>query len=155
MGSPRTRFYLALVGFLGWVSYLGYLVALTRDPVILSRPQFLPANLYVLAQIPGDENPRDAITLTHVPWSADGLGSELVGKIVEVKPLSFLTASHGWRGAGIYILPLLKKLDGTYYLTPTPPSPGYGPPPMDRYRIYPDTPASRRQLDEIVAKKAR
>ena len=78
ISQPRTRFFLALAAFLAWIGYLGYLVAITRDPIILSRPQFLPANVYVLAQLTGNENPDKTVSFIEVPWSADGMGPAIV-----------------------------------------------------------------------------
>ena len=48
--APRVRLVLSGSLFLAWIGYLAYLVAITRNPVILSRPQFLEANVYVLAE---------------------------------------------------------------------------------------------------------
>ncbi len=49
--TPRVRLVLASTFFLAWIGYLAYLVAITRNPVILSRPQFLVADAYVVAQL--------------------------------------------------------------------------------------------------------
>lgn len=149
----RLRFFVTLAVFVAWLGFLGYLVAITRDAVLLSRPQFLPANVYVLAQLTGADSPDEKVTITEVSWAADGEVKERVGKQIDVKPLGVLNSNHGWRGPGVYILALMQMSKDAYHLTPTPPSPGYGPPLIDRYKIYPLTPGSRQQLDEIVAKK--
>ena len=69
--TPKVRLILAGSLFLAWIGYLGYLVAITRNPVILSRPQFLVADAYVLAKLesaPKGEHPADKIQVMEVLW---------------------------------------------------------------------------------------
>jgi hypothetical protein len=45
------RLAVSAVLFVGWISYLAYLAATTTEPMVLSRPQFLVADLYVIADV--------------------------------------------------------------------------------------------------------
>jgi hypothetical protein len=47
------RLALTAVLFLGWIGFLAYLAATTTNPVVLERPQFLTADLVVLADVDG------------------------------------------------------------------------------------------------------
>ena len=54
--EPRVRLWLAACLFIGWLGYLAYLVVETRHQVVLSRPQFLEAGVYVVARLVGDDD---------------------------------------------------------------------------------------------------
>jgi len=64
--TPKQRLLLASLCFLAWIGYLGYLVSITREPVILSRPQFLVADLYVLAHLEEAPQPKKDFRLPEV-----------------------------------------------------------------------------------------
>ena len=51
MVFPKARVGVAAALFVGWLSFLLYLVIVTRDPIIVSRPQILVSNLCILAKI--------------------------------------------------------------------------------------------------------
>jgi hypothetical protein len=134
----------AVVLFAGWVGYLGYLAATTRNPVVVSRPQLLVSNLDVVAHVESvDGEPKVAIE--EVLWPRDADSQKLVGASLDIVNLA---DSEGWKGAGSYILPLTRGPKDTYRITAIPRSPGY-----ERQgfvtRIYPATPATRAQLNEI------
>lgn len=159
MNRGKIRLAIAVCLFLAWLGYLVYLVAVTRDPVILSRPQFLVSNLYVLAELTADEeHPDTQAKVREVRWAADEGDKKLLGVALTIQKLDKCGEAQGWRGPGVYIVPLSKFRDGSYHLTETPPSPGFSPNsrPEYRYRIYSATEDSLRQLDQLVeAMKAR
>jgi hypothetical protein len=51
MKPSRVRLAVCALLFLGWIGWLVYLSATTTRPVVLSRPQFLAADLYVIAEL--------------------------------------------------------------------------------------------------------
>jgi hypothetical protein len=58
MKPSRVRLAVCALLFLGWISWLVYLSATTTRPVVLSRPQFLAADLYVIADLQQGYEPR-------------------------------------------------------------------------------------------------
>ena len=154
------RLMIVVLLFLGWMSYLGYLVAIrpvTSDgvPLVLSRPQFLVSELDIIAEV--DSTAPDAqvvVTTVLYPKSnapveekqrlrVDNLAQcrrqpNMEEKAEDVKP--------DWTGPGLYLLALQKGPDDVYEVVPTPPSPGYPPPTrMPTPRMYPvSDPALRR-----------
>jgi hypothetical protein len=142
MGSARLRFWLALAAFLLWLSYLGYLVYETRqNRVVLSRPQFLISTLDVIAEI--DSPDTDKVLVKDVHWPPGH--EDLVGKTISV--INLAESKEDWIGPGEYILPLVTQ--GTSYrVAPLPRSPGF-PAYTARPRIYPATPETRRQLQDM------
>src|SRR5581483_9291630 len=141
----------ASVLFLAWIGWLLYLVLNTRHPIILSRPQFLVANLYVVAQVNGSAQEADGkASVLRVPWALTAADEKLKGTEITIRYLDE-AGLPGWEGAGEYILPLVRDKDGGFRLALTPTSPGYSPGnPLDRLRIYSVTPQALAQLDEIV-----
>jgi hypothetical protein len=124
--------------FAGWIGYLSYLVAATRNPIVLSRPQFLVSGLDVIATRKGD----DSFLVEEVLYQADK-NEEWRGKMIVVRNLKacqifYSNLTNGEpvpAGEGRkYLLPLDIEEGANVRVVPTPPSPGYktGPP-----RIYP------------------
>ena len=130
MVFPKARLVVSAALFVGWIGFLAVLVAVTRDPVILSRPQILVSNLCVLAKI--DERGGQAapsVLVTKVPWSADD-DKSLETQTLTLSDLADLERAQGWAGAGEYLLPLTKRQLGNnavYELTPIPAMPGFQP----------------------------
>ena len=128
MVFPKARLVVSAALFVGWIAFLAYLVAVTRDPVIVSRPQILVSNLCVLAKI--DEHaggPAPDVRVTKVLWTEDD-DKSLEGRPLTLGDLADLGQAQGWAGAGEYLLPLVKrKLDKqtVYALTPIPAMPGF------------------------------
>jgi hypothetical protein len=138
--------------FIAWIGYLAYLVAITREPVILSRPQLLDANLYMVAKIDGTaDKPNDKVHVLAVPWSKADAG--LVGTEIIVVDLEKCTELNGWVGPGEYIVPITKTPAGNYRLAEIPLSPGfYHDSRTHNYlRIYHATPQAREQLTKLIA----
>jgi hypothetical protein len=168
------RLLLTALLFVGWLGYLGYLVAtrpLTVDdfrqrfwdggqPLVLSRPQLLVSDLDVIAHV---DDPTKPVVVREVLYPA-GEQKVLPGNSITVANLGDCRpppreagqpAPADWTGPGDYLLPLLRWTEGgetRYKVAPTPPSPGYppqrglepGPP-----RIYPDKPQTRAQYSQI------
>jgi hypothetical protein len=148
MPSPRVRLVVAAVLFAGWVLYLGFLAATTTQPRVLSRPQFLVSDLYVIADVGGDaENPSDTVTVVEAGGPGAGRKEVRPGAELRVALLAKADKDHGWDGPNQYILPLTRLANGTYMLTPLPRSPGYSGDGMPR--LYEATAETRRQLCEI------
>jgi hypothetical protein len=151
MKVAHVRLAAAAVLFLGWIGWLAYLVVNSHDPVILSRPQFLVADLWVIADV-GVEDGRPArmVSVREDVWSS--AGKKLAGATIEVVDLPEIGADKGWEGPGTYILPLLIHAGGKrayYSITPVPPSPGF----VERgdRRIYAATPETRAQLKSMLS----
>jgi hypothetical protein len=146
MTGARFRLAIAAVLFLGWLGWLAYLAFTTTRPVVLSRPQLLVSTLDVIAQVSSrDSAPDPDVVVEEVHWPPSRQ-AELVGHALTVTNLA---ACQGWTGPGIYILPLVS--DGAaYQVAGIPPSPGFIPARADdRPRIYPKTPETVAQLEEI------
>jgi hypothetical protein len=151
MRKSAWRLALAAVLFAGWIGYLGWLAATATQPIVLARPQFLAADLYVVAEVPEDPKtpgqPAQEVTVMKQVWPAEAAPK----KTIRVRNLNHLDAAERWQGAGEYVLALSKTRDGpdVFEVTPLPRTPGFGGGPG---RIYPSTPATRRQL-ELLAKE--
>jgi len=74
--ARHVRLAVTAVLFLAWIGYLVYLAAMTTRPVVLSRPQFLVAELYVIAELRTgltEAVPAEEATIREVVWSASPL----------------------------------------------------------------------------------
>ncbi len=159
MNFPKIRLIIAAVLFALWVSYLGYIAATSTDPgaydKILSRPQFLVSSAYIVGEVTSEEGrPAPSVKVKTVFWDPSGTLKEEESVLVQFH--HEMSASQGWFDEGEYILPLTRLQDGSYRITPLPPSPGYVPHDIQspaRYRIYPATDNTLRQLKEIVEKR--
>jgi hypothetical protein len=147
---PRSRLFLTTTAvlFAAWIGWLAYLASTTTRPSILSRPQFLSAQLDVIAQLSEKDGcPDPSVVVAKVAWSRDPVLNPPENQPITVANLSRVTAKEGWAGPGTYILPLVKD-NGGYALAPLGASPGFSasnaPP-----RIYPATPETLAQLQQI------
>jgi len=159
MGSPnpvfpRARFFVAAILFVAWIGFLAFLAIQTREPVVLSRPQFLVSDAVVLATInENDGHPDPAVADFKVVWSKDGSGAKDLGPLI-IPALSESDAENGWRGPGDYLLPLRKRQFGKemiYELTQLPLIPGFRPKPGSNARIYKATSDALAQWHVIAA----
>ena len=151
MKPSRVRLAVSALLFVGWIGWLAYLAATTTRPVVLSRPQFLAADLYVIADVranPTDPKvPAPQVTIKQVIWPS-AAARDLDGKELPVKNLPLSGEAQGWKGPGEYILPLSKD----YQVTAIPRSPGYRPEREGSFpvRIYEATAGARRELQDLV-----
>jgi hypothetical protein len=129
--------------FAAWIGYLAFLALTTRHPpIVLSRPQFLVADLWVIAEVDDLNGPVKVVEVAYARREVLAKAPK-PGAVIEVKNLA--ECKKDWTQPGAYILPLVAA-DKLYQVPPIPRSPGYnsGPP-----RIYPDTPETREQLDSL------
>jgi hypothetical protein len=171
------RLVLTAALFIGWLSYLGYLVlcrphtpgglggALTGRPITLCRPQFLVSMLDLVAQVNDDKGEDVVVEEVLFPQKNAPVQPAArihVEDIDKCRPLRDAEAKDrekatDFNGPGRYLLPLRvieNKGEKHYRVVPTPPSPGYPPlhgasvgPP----RIYPanmKTLAEYREIDK-------
>jgi hypothetical protein len=143
---PRARFILACCLFAGWLGYLGYLAATKSNPIVLSRPQLLVSDIDVLAELKGLDQP---VVVKEVLSQRTGEKSVRAETPLTIENLSDVSLPDF--KPGLYLLPLTHRQAG-YFVTETPPSPGY---PRDaahdRLRIYPATDEVLRQYHDIRA----
>lgn len=152
LATIRLLFVTAL--FVGWLGYLGYLVA-TRPTtpggqrLVLSRPQILTSQIDIIAEI--DDTEKE-VTVHRVLWPEDAELEE--GTKIKIDHLGKCRANRAapldFIGADRYLVPLRQSLShkGTYEVAPIPASPGY--PGEDVYRIYPATDEARAQYLSIT-----
>jgi hypothetical protein len=131
MVFPRARLTVAALLFLGWIGFLAYLVATTRDPVILSRPQFLVAPLHIVAQVEeAGGRPAATVLVKEVAYARGEGDAKLAGTQLVVEDLPECGPAQGWKGPGDYILALSLGKAGdkvVHQVTTIPISPGYEP----------------------------
>jgi hypothetical protein len=131
MVFPKARLVVSGGLFLTWIGFLVYLVARTRDPVILSRPQLVVASAVVVADIQEkDGRPMPTVTIKRVAWALGHADPLFAGTPLIVDGLADCGPGQGWKGPGEYILPLTKRKPdsgNTFEVTPLPLSPGYAP----------------------------
>jgi hypothetical protein len=146
MKKSAWRLALAAVLFACWIGYLAYLAWTTTHPIVLSRGQFLSANLYVIAAVKANtqaaDEPANEATIKQCIWAMQP--GDCQRMIIQVKNLGSLKNS-GWEGAGDYILALSHSGDG-FVVTDLPRTPGFGGGPG---RIYKVTPETQRQVERL------
>jgi hypothetical protein len=125
MVYPKARLLISAGLFVSWIGFLVYLVAQSREAVILSRPQFLVASAYVVAELKGDAKPRSEVRIKEVTWTKDA--DDLSGKTLVIEDLPDCGHLQGWAGAGDYVLALTKEKARVYHITPLPLTPGFMP----------------------------
>ena len=157
--SPRLRLAVSGCLFVACLGFLLHLVVQTQSLVVLSRSQFLVANLFVAAEIVDDQGkPGEKIVVAKVYWAVDPADEKLAGGEIRVLNLPDARASTGYAGTGKYLLPIYKRVAKTgevdYLVPPVPMVPGYTPPEDGPdVRVYPLTPQVEAQLAELVAQR--
>jgi hypothetical protein len=158
MNAAYGRFAFCLALFLGWLGYLGYLVAERPEgnASVLSRPQLLVSDLDVIAFV---KKGTDTVKVVDVLYPDDEQARKLKGEEIRIANLDACRPPGDpldpppldLQADGLYLLPLQDPgADGTEYrVATTPPSPGFrhGTP-----RIYPATPNVRAQYRQIPKK---
>ncbi len=157
MKRSRLLLVVTTLAFAAWIGYLVYLTRTSERPsIVLSRPQFLTAEVIVIARL----DSRDG-TAQVKQVELDPGGKIKPGDTIRIKNLreSFrrrldqLKAPE-WDVPNDFILPLRDAEPGanaeewTAEVAPLPPSPGLPQGAM----IYPVTPSTMEQLQEIVEK---
>ncbi len=152
------RFLLVGALFLGWIGYLGYLVLTARHPVVLSRPQFLMAELTVIAEVTQDPKKSNQVKVKQVfgpQVSHEGSDADSFPEVGKEITIERLDQSQGWKKPGEYIIPLIvdKK---RYEIAPVPRPLSYVPQRSSgwpKYWIYDASSNARSQMQELVSKK--
>jgi hypothetical protein len=145
MTSAKTRkvlLVLASLAFGAWITYLIVLAIISRRPVVLSRPQLLVADVVVIARVEDREAGKGKVV--RIVWAKEKTNLTADQEIA----VANLSSSTGWTTAEEYILPLTVE-GGIYMVTRLPRTPGYARSPTDAARIYPLTPQTERQLEEL------
>jgi hypothetical protein len=158
MISAKQRLLLVVVLaalFLSWIGYLAFLAFTSRHPIVLSRPQFLAADLDVVAVVDGLDKP---VEVREVLSPQKPEAEALVGRSIAVTNLK--TCQADWKGSGLYILPLVVKKNGEEekfeVAVASQRMPGYDPAmnqgqqSMRMPRIYPATAETRAQVAELT-----
>lgn len=124
---PRSRLFLAIsvALFATWVGWLGYLAFTTTRPIVLSRPQFLTADLDIIGEVEAKDGRPDAqVKVKQVLWARNAEVRPAENGSISVVNLPAVTPKDGWAGPAAYILPLVKQ-DSSYALAPIGASPGF------------------------------
>jgi hypothetical protein len=152
MKKSGWRLAVAVVLFACWIGYLAYLAATTTQPIVLSRPQFLTADVWVVALVAANpaapDEPSNEVTVKQVAWSAKADDFKLKKMLVlNLNTLKSLAAG-GWQGPDEYILALstTKENGDVFHLTPLPRTPGFS---GSAGRIFKATPSTLRQLEQL------
>ena len=131
MVFPKARLVVSVCLFLAWIGFLAYLVARTRDPVILSRPQLVVSSAVVIAEVKAqDGRQAGTVAVSKVAWALASDDAKFADSQLAVDGLADIGSEQGWSGPGAYILPLTKRKVASgyvYEVTPLPISPGYSP----------------------------
>jgi hypothetical protein len=151
--------------FVLWISYLAYLAATTTEPVVLERPQFLVADLYVIADVDAvNSAPLETATVRKVVWAANSADQNL--DKIKVKNLPKCGVKKqpkdggalDFPGRGEYILALSHtKEPNVFMVTLEPRTPGFPGRALQAQMelvgapIYPVTPRTLEQLQIIKA----
>jgi hypothetical protein len=153
MKAARVRLALALAVFLGWLGYLGYLVAdrPAKRPgngaeegefVVLSRPQFLASDIDVIAKA---RKGSEVVTVTEVLFPGTDEARAFQGKEIRITNLAECHPPGDRKGAfpdlsadGDYLIPLQDPGPdrNEYSVAKIPLSPGFL---LATPRIYPAT----------------
>lgn len=144
MTFPKARLVVSACLLLGWLGFLFYLV-LESNTVILSKPQFAIAQVFVVAQVRDrDGRPDPRVTVEEVIWPGDPASSALVK--TELRLAGLAETVVGYEGPGAYLMPLLKGTGG-YRIAPLPA-------PTAEVRIYPWNAGTQAQVNELVKSQA-
>jgi hypothetical protein len=120
MTFPKARVIVAACLFLGWLGFLLYLVVNSRT-VVLSKPQFMRAQVYAIAEIQGKGRILTGhAQIVEILWCADAADQKLVGEQIELPRM--IAASESSRDAETarYLVALEKTADGKFEIAPVP-----------------------------------
>ncbi len=154
MTFPKARAVVAAILFVAWLGFLLYLVIDSRR-IVLSTPQFLAAQAYLLVNITsgsrGDAYPHHTVSVDSVLWASTMGDADVPKGEIRILQLADCTAAHGYRGEGKYLVPVIKSVDG-WHLAPIPRFTNY-PGPQSPLRIYRWTPDVEAQAKDLIAAK--
>jgi len=136
--------------FAAWLGFLLFLVIESRT-VVLSKPQFLIAQLYVVAEVKDDRGKPSPDVAIRVLWAQDKADETL--KEMTIADLPECGKKQGYHGPGSYLIPVLKLRNRSFAVAAVPQLDAKIP--ADDRRIYPWTPDVQKQVEELVAAKNR
>jgi hypothetical protein len=143
MNFPKARLVVSAVLFVSWLGVLLFL-KLTSASVILSRPQFMLAQVYVIADVQGSTDKLEAeVTVAEVLWPKSG-EEKLVGQKIKLPELEIYDAKQGNAGPDRYLL-ALQRVKGSFAIAPVP----HG----AQAHIYRWEAGTKAQIDEIITAK--
>jgi hypothetical protein len=154
MTFPKARLAVSACLLVAWLLYLGYLVYETRDVVVLSKPQFMVAQAYLLIDVRKSgrpDIPSEDVTVEKVLWSANAADEKLAGQVLQIADLDKCRKQNGYQGAGKYLVPLMHAVP-PYPIAPVPHKLPSGEP-APRVVIYPWTPETQAQLKPFIDAK--
>jgi hypothetical protein len=131
--------------FAVWIAYLAFLALTTSSPVVLSRPQFLVADLWVIGHVDDFDN-TPTIQVNEVVYARPGLDGDKPAKDAKIEVSNLSRCKAEGMKPGPYIMPLSREGQG-FHVTPVPRSPGG--PVSAQFRVYADTPETRAQLRHL------
>lgn len=144
MSFAKIRLCFAAILFVGWIGYLAYLALNFAHPVIVSRSQFMAADLLVVAEIALDEAGKPKPVVDLIENLSKG---ELPPKLTIANLTDLKYPEEKTPKAGKHLL-LLQKLEvGSYKVAATPPSPGDK---GGRVYIYPWLPDVEKQVKKMM-----
>jgi hypothetical protein len=150
MTFPKARLAVSACLFVAWLVFL-FVVWLRSSPIILSKPQFLIAELYVVVEARDERGKADPeVIVEEVLWASDPADEHLVNKTLRLPDLSTCGEKHGYKGAGKYLVPLVKSAGIPFRIAPVPRDDIRQ---ASTPRIYLWKPDLRGQVAEIVAAK--
>ncbi len=141
----------AVLLFVGWLTWLGIQAVRDRRPLVVSRAQLAVSQYDVevdLAANPDGSLPL-GVKVQRVRWASDDRAPPAGEEIA----VANLPQTQGYQGPGTYLLPLVRR-GKDYAVAGLPLDPGYAPPhePLHeppKPRIYPAAPGVMKQWDEI------
>lgn len=121
MTFPKARLAVSACLFLGWLGFLFFLWW-QAPTVVLSKPQFLIAQAYVVVDIKaGGRGPMGAdeeVKVVSVLWP-EKVRQDLAGQVLRIPEVASCTETSGYQRPGIYLLPLMKAPD-SWIIAPVP-----------------------------------
>lgn len=121
MTFPKARLIVSACLFLAWIGFLGFLVY-ERNLIFLSRPQFAVAQAFAVVEIRDDQGQaQPQVTVKEIAWCADKADETL--KTLSLPELLSCSKAQGYRGAGVYVIPLMKR--NTFFQIAPVQTPGY------------------------------
>jgi len=152
MTFPKARLAVSACLFVGWLLFL-FSVWLRSSTVILSKPQFLVAQIYAVVEVhPAQGKAESELTVEEVLWPSDKTAQQLAHEKIHIADFPATTERQGFQGPGKYLVPLVKSAENTLMIAPIPRGDNRQAWPR---RIYGWTPEVRAQVDEIIASKSK
>jgi hypothetical protein len=120
MTFPKARLAVSACLFVAWLVFL-VVMWLRSSPIILSKPQFLSADLYVIVELRDERGKADPeVMIEEVLWASDPADEKLAKKSLHLAGLSACRKENGYHGAGTYLVPLVKSTAAPLMIAPVP-----------------------------------